>query len=516
MNSQFPTIKKLSRLEKIGQCFHPAAFIHDSPEGIAEIERYISEFKVGGLTFFYSRQSVETNFNRKKSIQTQQNSLERLSEKINRYQSLSETPLLISIDAEWGLGMRISSHPPFPYPMTLAATGDADLCYQVGKAIGQELNAMGIHMNLAPVVDVNTNPRNPVIGYRSFGSDPGQVAKFAGAYLDGLSSEGILGCLKHFPGHGDTHIDSHLELPVINKELNALQEEELVPFEALVQQGVDCVMTGHIHIPALDSLPASLTSNIINGKLRSDMGFQGVVMTDALNMKSVFSEENDGMLEYRAFSAGNDILSFSQHLPAAIEMINERATEERIDESLERIMALKSKAGNASGKVPVPDSYSLRYQVASRAVKSIKQEIEVSELGISQLVFVNKHPDNSNFTLSGCTSRMLNDVVDHGVNGSFKKSGHVLIVVFLPSDKPLGGSFGMEEAWLRDLHLLAREVPASLCLFGNPYALELFDLDSFQSVTLAYQDLPEFETAAANHFSRADKAIEHTQTRTML
>ena len=234
--------------QKIGQFFFPAVFINDTEENIQETERLIKEHNIGGLTFFHSRASAATNYESKKKVEFNDDSYQRLKDLIVRYQKCATTPLLMSIDAEWGLAMRVEKTPQYPYAITLGALPERkiDLVYEVGKQIALDLKSAGIHYNLAPLADINNNPNNPVIGYRSFGSNKEKVAQYALEYLRGMSDVGILGCLKHFPGHGNTNVDSHLGLPVLQENLEQLLENELVPFIKGIENQVDSIMIGHL------------------------------------------------------------------------------------------------------------------------------------------------------------------------------------------------------------------------------------------------------------------------------
>ena len=254
-------ISKITLKEKVGQLFFPAAFINDSDENILELEKLIKNHNIGGLTFFHSRLSAATNYEGKKNIIRNDNSATRLKELIIHYQSISKYPLLISIDAEWGLAMRVEKTPQYPYAITLGALDEADdeLVFNVGQNSAKDLKKLGINYNLAPVIDINDNPKNPVIGYRSFGDNKVKVTKKALAFYNGMQQENVIGCLKHFPGHGNTAVDSHLGLPVIDKSLAELHEQELYPFKEAIKQGIDSIMIGHLAVPALT-----------NGKVISD------------------------------------------------------------------------------------------------------------------------------------------------------------------------------------------------------------------------------------------------------
>ena len=286
--SYIKATKTLSLVEKIGQLFMPAAFINDTETEIQALENLIKEACIGGLCFFHSRASAATNFEGKKEIVYNQHSLITLKKLIARYQAAAKYPLLISIDAEWGLAMRMENTPQYPYAITLGAITDNNkLIYDVGRNIAHDCKVAGIHWNLAPVVDINNNPDNPVIGYRSFGASKTNVLQKAKAFIEGAKSEGVLSCIKHFPGHGDTATDSHLGLPIIKKTKEELWNNELYPFKELIQEGIEAVMVGHLAVPALSNgkaISATISKDIIKGVLRNELGFTGVVISDALNM----------------------------------------------------------------------------------------------------------------------------------------------------------------------------------------------------------------------------------------
>ena len=278
--------------QKIGQFFFPAVFINDTEENIQATERLIKEYNIGGLTFFHSRASAATNYETKKKIVLNDDSFQRLRELIVRYQNCGTTPLLMSIDAEWGLAMRVEKTPQYPYAITLGAlpASEKNLVYEVGKQIGLDLKSVGIHYNLAPLADINNYPNNPVIGYRSFGQNKEKVGDFALEYLRGMNDVGILGCLKHFPGHGNTNVDSHLGLPVLKETLEELLANELVPFIKGIKNNVDSIMIGHLAVPALNDgkdTSATLSKSVIETLLRKQLGYDGLAISDALNMHSV-------------------------------------------------------------------------------------------------------------------------------------------------------------------------------------------------------------------------------------
>jgi beta-N-acetylhexosaminidase len=309
-------LSTLSLEQKIGQLFMiPAitdptinmAFLEHTPYRMDQdyVESLITQYHAGGVIFLGSSTAS--------SLQTM----------INRFQSLSTVPLLIGLDGEWGASMRVRDAIKWPYAITLGAITDTTLLYRLGCAIGAEYKALGVHINFAPVVDINTNCDNPVIGYRSFGSDPDNVTRAARAIARGLRDAGIIPCAKHFPGHGDTAVDSHYALPVVAHDRQRLDMVELYPFTQLIQSGIPAIMTAHIAVPALDSTrrPASLSHAITTQLLKQELGFSGLVITDGLGMCGVTNGLQEGQVELEALLAGNDILLCPVHVPQAVARI---------------------------------------------------------------------------------------------------------------------------------------------------------------------------------------------------
>ena len=283
---------ELSLNEKIGQLFMVAAYSNKGPEHSQEIMRLIRRHHIGGLIFFQGNPDEQVKLT-------------------NVYQNYSEVPLMIGMDAEWGLGMRLDSTISYPRQMALGAIQDDSLIYRMGTDIGTQLRRLGVHINFAPVVDVNNNPANPVIGSRSFGSDKKNVARKGIAYMNGLQDRCVLAVAKHFPGHGDTDKDSHKVLPVIPFDSTRLDTMELYPFRRLIQNGVGGMMVAHLNVPAYirdPQQPATLSSNVVTNLLKEEMGFSGLVFTDALNMKGISQNLEPGVVEAEALRAGNDVL----------------------------------------------------------------------------------------------------------------------------------------------------------------------------------------------------------------
>ena len=233
----------------------------------------------------------------------------------NDLQKASKIPLLIAIDAEWGIDMRLDSSLRFPWQMTLGAIQDEKLVYKMGEEIARQCKLIGVNINFAPVLDVNFNPENPIIGNRSFGEDPKRVGELGIQYMNGLQDNNVLACAKHFPGHGDTKDDSHKSLPVINHSKERLNNVEILPFKMLIDKGLGSVMIAHLNVPSLDNtkdLAVSLSKNVVTDLLKDKLGFNGLVITDALNMKGVSEYYKPGIVDVKALLAGNDILLFSE------------------------------------------------------------------------------------------------------------------------------------------------------------------------------------------------------------
>ncbi|SFU20408.1 beta-glucosidase [Algoriphagus locisalis] len=498
--------------QKIAQCFSPAAFIHDTEENYRAIEKLILDQEIGGLTFFHSRHSAAANFEKRAEVLDMSGTLEKMIGLINRYQALSKTPLLISIDGEYGLAMRIENTPQYPFAITLGAIQQnaTELIEEGGFRMGLDMKAAGIHLNLAPCSDVNTNPTNPVIGYRSFGTNPQKVAELSLAMYQGMKQAGIGACLKHFPGHGDTQTDSHLGLPVIQKTKQELEKEELYPFQFGIEKGVEMIMVGHLAAPALSGgkeIASSISREIITDLLKTEMGFQGIVISDALNMKAVanlFPEP--GQLEWEAFHAGNNILCFSDHVKEGIEKIAKHASEEEIDAVFEKLWKLKEKLGVFDFKeleVPTFDWEShaeLQTKLANEYVSVVSGRIDSAEL--KRLAADDKLSQQCFYGNSKTTfSKKLNEKYGSDLSEvSTDDAEKVIISLFVPSHKPLN-QFGMDEAALAEIKNLAQLKPCILVHFGNPLALKhLGDMSDFEAVICGYQNFEEAQEVAADLF----------------
>lgn len=514
----------LSPAEKVGQLFMPAVFINDTEEEIEKIEKLIRKYHIGSVCFFHSRASAATNFEGKNKVVQNENSFETLKRLIQRYQSVSKFPLLIAIDAEWGLAMRIENTPQYPYAITLGAIENADdLLFQVGANIAKDCKAAGIHWNLAPVVDINNNPNNPVISYRSFGADRELVSQKALAYVKGMESEGVLTSIKHFPGHGDTDTDSHLGLPVIGKSKEELLENELYTFQQLINKGIDSVMAGHLSVPSLtknDDRPSSINKEIISGLLRNEMGYTGVVISDALNMHAVSKHYPEkGLLEWLAFDAGNDVLCFAEHTAEGIESILKNADEKQINASFERIWKLKQKAfTNTNSSLSAVGGFNkssssldanLDFSSCSELNRKLAEKSLTLVHGTAVEIAAFRETHFCTFTVKRFSGMEDSKDILTALETSkleIADEQHILLLLTPPKVKP-ANTFGYLEQEIDFVNQLIATKKVVLYHFGNPYSLTLFNIKKTVATVVAYQDFKEFQDVATEHFLGKLKAV---------
>jgi beta-glucosidase-like glycosyl hydrolase/CubicO group peptidase (beta-lactamase class C family) len=303
--------------ERLAQLFMVAAYSNKDSAHIKELERLIREYKIGGLIFF-------------------QGGPVRHATMQNHLQEVSDVPLMIAMDAEWGVGMRLDSTIDYPRQMTLGAIQNDTLLYDFGAEVARQMKRLGMHINFAPVVDVNSNAANPVIGTRSFGENKTNVANKGIAVMKGMQDNHILACAKHFPGHGDTDSDSHLTLPIIKHSFERIDSLELYPFKRTIEEGMGSMMVAHLYIPELDNTKnqaSTLSPKIVNGLLKDSLGFEGLIFTDALNMKGVSKYYGPGEVELMAFLAGNDVMEFAEDVPKAMELIRKKVEEGAVSQA---------------------------------------------------------------------------------------------------------------------------------------------------------------------------------------
>ncbi|TWR24049.1 glycoside hydrolase family 3 protein [Mucilaginibacter pallidiroseus] len=362
---------KLSKKERIGQLFYVRAHTNKGRAYEDSVGRVIAEEHVGGLVFFQGGPVRHANL-------------------INNYQKLSRVPLLIAMDGEWGLGMRLDSSFSFPYQMTLGAIQDNNLIYKMGQMVAYDFRRLGMHINFAPDMDVNNNPNNPVINYRSFGDNKYNVAQKGIAYFKGMQDGGVITFAKHFPGHGDTNVDSHFDLPQLPFSRERLDSLEMYPFRQAINAGIGGVMIAHLNIPSLDTtkkLPSTLSREIVTNILKDSLGFKGIVASDAMEMKGVTKNFPNGDADVRAFIAGNDLLELSENSVVAARLIKKairqkKISKEEFEAKIKKLLAAKYWAGlnnykpvNPAGLIADinrPASAELMQQLSDAAITLLK------------------------------------------------------------------------------------------------------------------------------------------------
>lgn len=487
---------RLSPDERIGQLFMVAAYSGGKNYNDSLISNLLQRHMLGGLIFMQggpARQAILTN----------------------KYQQMARVPLLIGMDAEWGLGMRLDSVAGLPRQMMLGATRDSALMYRMGMAIAYQCRRLGVHIDFAPVVDVNNNPANPVINFRSFGEDKTRVARMGIAYMHGLQDNGVIACAKHFPGHGDTDADSHKELPVVKKSLAALDTLELYPFREMIKAGVKSMMVAHLEVPAIETephVPTTLSRNTVTGLLREKMGFNGLVFTDALNMQGVAKYFAPGEVDLRAFLAGNDVLLFSQDVPTAIAKIRGaisagNVTETDLEQHVKKILAAKYDEGLASFK-PISttnivndlNQYTaqLRRQIAGEAITLVRDSNNVLgkiKVRNSRVAYVGVNAtasqvyDGMQHTLGdlmlswlpkGSSPYDVTKLLD-----GMRENDATIVAVHSMAWYP-GNNYGLDAQQMAFIREVQQRKDVMLVVMGNPYFLK--DFCDVRSAMVAYDD----------------------------
>jgi len=430
--------------ERIAQLFMVAAYSNRDELHEKEITGLIEKYKIGGLIFF-------------------QGGPVRQARMTNNLQSKSQTPLLIAMDAEWGLAMRIDSTIRFPKQMTLGAIQNDTLIYYMGQEIARQCKRMGVHVSFSPVADINNNPGNPIINSRSFGEDKKNVTRKSVSFMLGLQKENIIACGKHFPGHGDTETDSHLGLPVVNHSRAHLDSLELVPFKVMMSLGLSSVMVAHLHIPALDDtkdLATTLSEKVVNQLLKKELKFEGLVFTDALNMKGVSSFYQPGEVDVKALLAGNDVLLFSENVPEAINKIKEAVkngeiTQKEIDERCYKILLAKSWVGLDKYK-PV-EINNLHNDLNSPYAKMINNRLYENSLTLLE------NKENILPLMRLDTIKIAAISIGDSVNNEFQQSfeRYASVSKFSMSPVPKGNEMGILLNQLKDFNLFI------FCIHGN-------------------------------------------------
>jgi beta-N-acetylhexosaminidase len=378
------TLAAMTLDQKVGQLIQPSfrsTYLSSDSERYDTLVSLVHEQHVGGFLLFGGREpapNVLLNAGYSRSVLGQSLAAASIT---NRLQAISALPLLNSADFETGVGFRLTGATTFPRAMAFGAAGDDRLAFEAGRITAREGRALGIHVNFAPVADVNNNPRNPVINTRSFGEDPAAVGTLAAAYVRGLTEGGMLATLKHFPGHGDTDTDSHLGLPLISHPRSRLDQVELPPFQSGIEAGASAVMTSHIELPSLDpqpGRPATLSYPIVTGLLREDLGFDGLVYTDSMRMRGVTNLVEPGEAAVAAISAGHDIVLHSPDDPAVFSGLRQAVddgtlTQARLDASVQRVLEAKARLGLHRNRSVSVDTLPL--VVGTRAHRAVAAEV---------------------------------------------------------------------------------------------------------------------------------------------
>lgn len=492
--------KAMTLEEKVGQLFIVAAYSNKDAAHEAEIENLVKTEAIGGLIFM-------------------QDLAVKQGELTNRYNKVAKIPLLIGMDAEWGLSMRLKEVKRFPWAMTVGAVEDNQIVKEMGNAIGEQANTMGVHFNFAPVVDVNTNPKNPIIGNRSYGSDVQNVADKGINYMLGMKEKGVLASAKHFPGHGDTSTDSHYTTPVLEHDLARLKSVELAPFQKLIDAGVPAIMVAHLSVPALDDsgIPTTLSKKVVTDLLKNEMHFKGLIVTDALNMDGVAKKYPPGEVDLMAFEAGNDILLFSQDVKTAkqkiIEKINSgEITEERLAESVKKILMAKYFVGLNNSK-PIdtkdlvqnlnkPNYQILTSKIYENAATLIKNEGEI--LPIQNLININiayvplEESDYGVFhqNLNFHVTTDLVKIKSAAEVSKLKDYDYVIIGLHKSNESPYK-SYKISDNAKAIVKAASENGNVILALFGSPYGLMNLDLSSTKAAMVLYQNLDMTQNAAA-------------------
>lgn len=482
---------KLNLDERIGQLFMTAAYSNQGKKHQEYIHRLVKNHHIGGLIFM-------------------QGGPMRQAKLTNHYQAIAEVPLLIGMDLEWGLGMRLDSTIHYPKQLTLGAIQDNQLVYKMGQQIGEQMKTMGVHVNFAPVADININPNNPVIGYRSFGEDKYNVAAKATAYMKGLQDAGVVACAKHFPGHGDTETDSHFELPIVAHSKARLDSIEYYPFQQLIDNRVQGVMSAHLHVPAIDAtnnLSSSLSKPAITDELRGRLGFEGLIFTDALNMDAVTLHFEPGMVELQAFIAGNDILLFSQDVPKAIKTIKKAIRKRQIkrqelEQRVKRILLAKFASGLNNPQLTNTDNLILRlnnpqfqslnrslYEKAITVVENKDNLLPFQLLDTLQLASLSINGDHK--LLTNSLNKYLYcpdfDYTSQDSSSLLEKLSlfDAVVVSVSPSNTP-ASNHGISSEAIRLVKDLARRTHVIVVVLGSPYSIKHFD--GIDNIICANQD----------------------------
>ncbi|MGV3763620.1 glycoside hydrolase family 3 protein [Parapedobacter sp.] len=500
--------RTLTDRDKVAQLFMVRAHSNLGQHYIDSVAGVVQQEQLGGIVLF-------------------QGGPIRHAQVINRYQQLSKVPLLVAFDGEWGLGMRLAdSTISFPYQMALGAVQNEALIYQMGLEVARDFKRLGMNVNFAPVVDINNNPRNPVINYRSFGENKYNVTSKGLAYMRGMMDGGIVTSLKHFPGHGDTDVDSHYDLPQLNFTAGHLDSMEMYPFRELIKAGASGVMVAHMSIPSLDNtphLPSSLSKHIITGILKERFGFKGLTFTDAMDMNGVVKHFQNGEADVRAIIAGNDLLELSQNSARAIDLVLQaikqgRLAQQDIDARVKKILATKYWLGlNNRQPVELTNLYrdlnrqstqTLNQRLADASVTLLQGDslirainynrrtaiisIGLSELSEFQRMLEWRFDNHMHYVLSA--NATADDVA--AVATELRRYSQVIVALHDDRTRPRS-TYNFNSTVRLFINELAYR-NAIFCIFANPYGLAgLPGIEQAKSILVCYQNDDVMQRAAA-------------------
>ena len=489
---------KLSMDERIGQLYIVALYTNKDQNHISGVRKLVEQEKIGGIILMQDDAEQEIAL-------------------VNEFQKKSRVPMLFGMDAEWGLYQRIKTAHKFPWAMTLGAIQDNNLVYEMASKIAEDAKKMGIYWNFAPVVDVNTNPKNPIIGNRSFGSDVQNVIAKSLAYAQGLQDNGVLAAIKHFPGHGDTDVDSHLDLPVVKHSLERLNKIELAPFKALMDKKIGGAMIAHLYVPQLEkgkNIPASISYDIVTNLLKNKFRYEGLVITDALNMNAVAKKYPAGELDLRAFKAGNDVLLFSQDVLTGKKLIKEaiqkgEISEKRLEESVKKILKTKYLLGlqnlrplssEGINNALNNDSHAkISEKLYANALTLLKDEKQLFPLREKEVYYLPLEEASHEAFLQELSKEIKVKKISSKEIQSIPEKAVVIIGLHKDNStayKPYRVSWESK----RLINQVKSRNQVILNVFGSPYALQDVDVSGISSVLVSYENNPLSMKATAEAY----------------
>ena len=489
---------KLSMDERIGQLYIVALYTNKDQNHISGVRKLVEQERIGGIILMQDDADQEIAL-------------------VNEFQKKSRVPMLFGMDAEWGLYQRIKTAHKFPWAMTLGAIQDNNLVYEMASKIAEDAKKMGIYWNFAPVVDVNTNPKNPIIGNRSFGSDVQNVIAKSLAYAQGLQDNGVLAAIKHFPGHGDTDVDSHLDLPVVKHSLERLNKIELAPFKALMDKKIGGAMIAHLYVPQLEkgkNIPASISYDIVTNLLKNKFLYEGLVITDALNMNAVAKKYPAGELDLRAFKAGNDVLLFSQDVPTGKKLIKEaiqkgEISEKRLEESVKKILKTKYLLGlqnlrplssEGINNALNNDSHAkISEKLYANALTLLKDEKQLFPLREKEVYYLPLEEASHEAFLQELSKEIKVKKISFKEIQSIPENAVVIIGLHKDNStayKPYKISWESKSL----INQVKSRNKVILNVFGSPYALQDVDISGISSVLVSYENNPLSMKATAEAY----------------